>query len=239
MRLLITRPPYENDALAQILSDLGHDILKEPLLSIAYLPQTKIETENPQAIIVTSANGARAFATHVEADRFKHTPVFTVGQATADALDQFNVVHVGDNGVAALDKSIRSQLEPDAGPLLYVRGVHVAGNLSDDLAGSGYKVDQAILYEMIEKENFSSPTVKAFQDAVIEGVLLFSPRTAEVFSKLVRKANLVEDMAGVTFYCLSRNVSDSIELGANPARNQITIAKTPTLKSLISLVKTQ
>jgi len=239
MRLLITRPPHENDALAQILSDLGHDILQEPLLSTTYLPQTKIETENPQAIIVTSANGARAFATHVEADRFKNTPVFAVGQATADALDQFNVVHVGDHGVAAVEKAIRRQLEPDAGPLLYVRGVHVAGNLADDLAGFGYKVDQVILYEMIEKENFSSPTIKAFQDATIEGVLLFSPRTAEVFSKLVRKANLVEDMAGVTFYCLSRNVSDSIELGANPARNQIIIAKTPTLKSLISLVKTQ
>ncbi len=237
MRILLTRPRHESEALAHILTALGHEIVMEALLSVVFDNEVKIVSNNPQAIIITSVNGARGFSNHIHADHYRQVPVYVVGAATADALKHFNVVHVGCDGVAALINAIRSELVPDAGPVLYVRGVHVAGTLADDLAGSGYQVDQVVIYEAVEKEALSPAVIEGFQGNRIDGVVLFSPRTAVVFSKLIEKAGLNEKLGDVTFYCLSQNVSDNIQVSGIRTDNQSVIAEMPTQTSLISSIR--
>ncbi len=234
MRLLLTRPRQESEALAQTLTRCGHETLIEPLLSIEPLKNVKIESGMPQAVIVTSVNGARAFSAHVEAPRFAQVPIYAVGSATADALDQFQVVHAGHEGVAALSARICRELTPDAGPLLYVHGVHVAGNLTAELEGSGYAVKQITIYEAVGKKTFSPAAIEAFSNTLIDGVVLFSPRTAAVFSKLAATSGLTEKLIHVTFYCLSQNVSDSIQLHHRSAQRRVVIAAAPSQESLIS-----
>jgi len=236
MRLLLTRPRCESETLAQSLDALGHEAYIEPMLSIVFESQPQIATGNPQAILITSVNAARAFSHHYQDHRYKDTPVFTVGAATADALGRFNVVHVGTKGVAALQEAVCAELKPAAGTLLYVRGVHIAGNLGANLARSGYTVEDAVLYEAVAANRFSAGVLDKFQNNLIDGVVLFSPRTAAVFSKLAEKASLVKKLDGVTFYCLSQNVSDSIELEKNLLRKQIVIARLPTQESLINSI---
>ncbi len=239
MRLLITRPRLESDVLARRLTDLGHDVLVEPMLSIKNAQNVKINSANPQAIIITSINGARAFSIHAQAGQFKDTPVYAVGAATADALGNFNVVHKGSDGVEALRNSICAELKPEGGPVLYIRGAHVAGDLACDLAASGFKVDQVVIYEAVETLAFSQPVVNGFENNLIDAVLLFSPRTAATFSKLAINAGLIKKLDGVTFYCLSKNVSDNIQLGVKQGRWQIVIAAKPTTVDLINAVGKQ
>ncbi len=237
MRLLLTRPRLESEALAQTLSGFGHETLIEPLLSIEPVDNAKIGPDNPQALIVTSVNGARALSSHVEADRFRQVPIYAVGQATAEVLDRFNVVHAGTQGVAALRDKIIHDLDPEGGPLLYVRGVHVAGNLAFELAGSGFKVEQVIIYQAVEKKSFTPVLIEEIKENRIEGVVLFSPRTAIVFSRLMSKAGLTEQWGVMTFYCLSQKVSDSIGLDQKQAGYQVVIAAEPSLQSLLSSIQ--
>lgn len=232
MRLLLTRPRNESEALGHRLEGLGHDVLIEPLLSIKTMPQAKIDCTNPQAIIITSVNGARTFSDHANAHLYEDVAIFAVGTATADALGRFNVVHRGNGGVAALTDIIRTRLKPDGGPLIYIRGVHVAGDLARDLMTSGYKLEQVVIYEAVETAALSPAVIDAFCNNLVGGVVLFSPRTATTFRRLAEKARLAKKLDGVTFYCLSQNVSDSIGLG----ERQVVIAAQPTLTSLIDAI---
>ena len=239
MRLLITRPRLESDVLARRLKGLGHDVMVEPMLSIENVQNARIDSTNPQAIIITSINGARAFSTHAQAGQFRDTPVYTVGAATADELENFKVVHKGSDGVEALRNIICAELKPEGGPVLYIRGAHVAGDLACDLTASGFKVDQVVIYEAMETFAFSQSVVNDFKNNLIDAVLLFSPRTAATFSKLVMNAGLTKKLDGVTFYCLSKNVSDSIQLGDNEGSRQVVIAAQPTTADLIYAVGRQ
>ncbi len=239
MRLLLTRPRRQSEILARRLNDLGHDVLIEPMLSIENVRNATIDTTNPQAIIITSINGARAFSTHAQAGQFRDTPVYTVGPATAEELGNFNVVHRGSDGVEALKNVICRGLNPDGGPVLYIRGAHVAGDLACDLTASGFKVDQVVLYEAVKAVRLSQTVVDGFKNNRIDGVLLFSPRTAATFCKLVMDAGLTKNLEDVTFYCLSKNVSDSIQSGNKPGRRQVVIAAQPTTIDLINAVGRQ
>jgi len=236
MRLLLTRPQLESDVLARRLRDLGHDVLIEPMLSIENAQDARIDSTNPQAIIITSINGARAFSNHAQAGQFSDTPVYTVGSATADELGNFNVVHKGSDGVEALRNIICAELKPEDGSVLYIRGAHVAGDLARDLGASGFKVDQVVIYTAVETFAFSQSVVNGFENNLIDGVLLFSPRTAATFSKLAINAGLIKKLEGVTFYCLSKNVSDNIQLGDMQGRRQVVIATQPTTVDLINAV---
>jgi len=239
MRLLITRPRKESDVLARRLKGLGHEVLVEPMLSIENVQNVRIDSTNPQAIIITSINGARAFSTHAQAGQFRDTPVYTVGAATADELGNFNVVHKGSESVEALRNIICTELKLEVGPVLYIRGAHVAGDLARDLTTSGFKVDQVVIYEAVEAFAFSQTVVNGFENDLIDGVLLFSPRTAAMFSKLAMNSGLTKKLDSVTFYCLSENVSDSIQLGDNKGRRQVVIAAQPTTTDLINAVGRQ
>lgn len=236
MRLLLTRPRSESDVLAQRLTALGHEVGIEPLLSIVNVPGVEFTSKLPQAIIVTSINGARAFLAHARAPHFRTIPIYAVGATTAHVLDAFNVVYAGVHGIAALKDIICSERGTTDGPLLYIRGRHVAGNLGEDLLASGYQVVQQIVYEAVESTGFSPEVIENFQNNFVDGVLLFSPRTATVFFNQVKKAGLIENLGPVTFYCLSQNVSDSIELEGTRFRDQVVIAEQPTQESLISSI---
>ncbi len=239
MRLLLTRPRRQSEILARRLTDLGHDVLIEPMLSIENVRNATIDCTNPQAIIITSINGARAFSTHGQAGQFKDTPVYTVGPATAEELGNFNVVHRGSDGVEALRNTICTELKPDGGPVLYIRGAHVAGDLACDLTASGFKVDQVVLYKAVKAVRLSQTVVDGFINNRIDGVVLFSSRTAATFCKLVMDAGLTKNLEDVTFYCLSKNVSDSIQSGNKPGRRQVVIAAQPTTIDLINAVGRQ
>ncbi|MDP6883999.1 MAG: uroporphyrinogen-III synthase [Rhodospirillales bacterium] len=82
MRLLVTRPRDDAEALAGPLAALGIEILIEPLLGIRYRDGPPPDLAGVQAILATSANGVRALVRRCD-DR--DVAVFAVGDATARA----------------------------------------------------------------------------------------------------------------------------------------------------------
>ena len=62
MRVLITRPRDEALELADALAVRGIDSLIEPMIRIVMRADAKLELDDAQAVLLTSANGARALA---------------------------------------------------------------------------------------------------------------------------------------------------------------------------------
>ena len=129
MRVLITRPEREATALAQALAGRGHQAVLAPLfrLQILHPPDDFAQAlAASQAVLVTSANGARALA---EASELRSKPVFAVGDttaATAEGLGFTSVVSAAGDA-AALQALVRERLDPANGPLLHISGTDVTG----------------------------------------------------------------------------------------------------------------
>ncbi len=82
MRVVVNRPHGDSAAVVALLSARGHDAVIAPLLSITFDHQTHIDLSGVRAVLLTSANGARALAT---ATTCRDCLLFAVGAATAAA----------------------------------------------------------------------------------------------------------------------------------------------------------
>ncbi len=232
MRVLITRPRDDAETLAKTLADRGVESLIEPLLRIDNLAAEDLALDGVQAILLTSANGARALAAATAA---RSVPVLAVGAATAAAARDAGFADVGAAGgdVAALAVLAARRCGPRAGPLLHVSGSVVAGDLAGRLEARGFTVRRAVLYEAHPVSALSDAAVAALTDGVIDAVLLFSPRTARAFVALAQEANLTAALASTGALCLSEAVAEEARA---VVWREVRVADRPDQAALLALV---
>lgn len=232
MKVLITRPAEDAEPLAARLRAIGIGCLIEPLMAIRVLAGAPLDLEGVQAILATSANGVRAFASRATR---RDIPLYAVGDATAAAARDAGFTRIDSAGgdVIALAARVRERLDPAGGPLLHVAGSVIAKDLSLLLKGAGFVCRRAVLYEARPAKSLSPAVVCAIRAGRLNGILFFSPRTAEVFVRLARRAGLMRACRGLTLFALSRAVATK----ASPIRwRDCRIAATPTQDALIGLV---
>src|SRR5687767_8526978 len=83
MRLLVTRPEPDATRSAEVLRGRGHEVLVAPLLSTQTI---EAEFGGPYAaILLTSANAARALSSYRQAEAITRLPALTVGARSAEA----------------------------------------------------------------------------------------------------------------------------------------------------------
>src|SRR5436190_3350578 len=129
MRILLARPREDAERLAPKLTGRGHEVLIEPLINIVPVPGANVPLDGVQAVLFTSANGARAFST--ASDR-RDLQVLAVGEATAEAARGLGFANVESAGGDARDlaRLARDRLDPANGALLHAAGSAVAGDLA-------------------------------------------------------------------------------------------------------------
>lgn len=237
MKLLVTRPREDAADLATALARLGHETLVAPLLEIVFQDHVEIADRDYQAILITSANGARALSRRAEAVLLKDSRVFTVGPASALAMQAagFSRVESADGDVDALAATVTIELSPFDGPLLHVAGSVVAGDLASVLALQGFDVSRVALYEAVTPDRLPEPIAAALTEGTLEGALFFSPRTASQFVRLVAAAGLAKSLSRLTAFALSGNVAQAL---APAGFQQVHIAPEPTQDSLLRLIAT-
>lgn len=231
MRVLVTRPEPESDALALTLRTLGHVPVQCPLIAVRFR-DAPLDLEGVQAILFTSGAGVRAFA---RLSSRRDLPVFSVGDATAGSAREFGFMQVGSAGGdgSALVEYVATHAQPDAGALLHVSGLHVAGDIDSACALRGFAYRRVMLYEAVQAEALSEEGRSALKSGPLEAVLFFSPRTAEAFVSLVTKAGLVDRCRALTAFCLSDAVA--AKAGALPWL-AVRIAAEPNQQSLLALL---
>src|SRR5690348_13331331 len=92
---LVTRPEADAQALAEALAARGVEPVIEPLLQIGFREGAAPDLAGAQALLFTSANGARACAA---ASPRRDLPVLAVGDATARAARELGYVRVESAG---------------------------------------------------------------------------------------------------------------------------------------------
>ena len=235
MRLLVTRPEEDSAPLVDALVALGHEAVRAPLLTIRFVDDVSLPEGRWQALLFTSANGVRALARRSEAASLFSLPVFAVGAASADAARAagFSSVEAAGGDVGSLAAHVAGALRPGEGPLLHVAGTVVAGDLAGALAVEGFEVKRAVLYEAALARELPVAAREAIAGGSVDGVLLYSPRTARAFASLVLDAGLAAQVAGLVAYCLSSNVAEAL---ADLPGLTVKIAREPDQAALIALL---
>ena len=232
MRVMITRPRADAQALAALLMRRGIESLIEPLLDIIPTANSSLDLHGVQALLLTSANGVRALAQTTE---LRDLALFAVGPATAAAARDagFTTVTTAGGDVEALADLVEDRLDAPAGALLHVSGSAVAGDLAGRLKAAGFEARRAVLYEARPVGALSEAAVTAIGRGGIDAVLLFSPRTAISFVRLSQQASLALDR--VRALCLSRAVAQHAEV---VPWGDVAVAARPDQDALLALIET-
>jgi uroporphyrinogen-III synthase len=234
MRLLLTRPETESDALKEALVAASHDVLQEPLLTIEILAPLP-SLADAQALIATSRNGLQALASAPIAAEVLRLPLLAVGPATAALARSlgFTTVLEGPSGAAELVNVIRERVDPAGGPLVHLAGDTLAFDLKGALETLGFTVRQETVYRSRPAEKLGRKVADALRMGHLDGVILMSPRTAKIYARLVSQGGLSGAVASVTHYCLSEAVVRELGL-LGTVRHKV--ARSPNSQEMLALV---
>ena len=232
MRVLITRPEREATTLATALAQRGHVPVIAPLFRLEILhPPAEFATDLSacQAILLSSANGARALA---EASEQRGKPILAVGDttaSTAEGLGFSSVTSAAGDG-QALAELARTRLDPKAGALLHVSGVDIAQDFAAALAPDGFEVRRVALYEAREETALPDSARAAIEARALDVAMFFSPRASELFARLVQEAGLSAALSNVTAIAISPAALQP--LSALPFKATVAAAR-PTRQSVL------
>ena len=232
MKVLITRALEDAIPLAGLLKKRGIDSLIDPMLTIEQIEGDPLDLTDVQALLMTSANGVRAFAGR-NSDR--SIVVYAVGDATMrEAQAQgFDRVQTAAGDVEALANLVRTNLRPEDGKLLHCAGTKTAGDLGGNLQSAGYAYHREVLYQARAAGRLKAETVVSLQTGQLDGVLLYSPRTAALFCDCVRRAGCQAALTDMTAFCLSTAVG---EKARQLNWRAIFVAQSPTQAALLKIV---
>src|ERR1700722_577186 len=233
MRLLVTRPEPDAERTAEALPARGHEGLVSPLLRIEPVPDAVIGPGPFAALLVTSANVAPAIAAHARFAQLRSLPVFAVGDRSAEALRAagFAGVTSAHGGVDDLAALATSCIRP-GGSLLYLAGADRSGDLAGVLSGRGFAVSTVVIYRAAPVTALSPIAAAAIE--VIDGVLHFSRRSAEMYLTAARAGGVYDDAINpMIHFCMSAQVAEPlIRAGATDVR----VAQEPSESTLLSLI---
>lgn len=223
MRVLVTRPQQDSERLADILALCGHEVIVSPLLSIVPL-EWEFPSENIDALVLTSHNAV----TSRHNEKLTSLSCYCIGDATAAAARAagFSVVAACGSDRTALVQKIAAD---NIGHALFLSGHEERADLVAELAASGVAATRRRVYDAQAVGAFSPAAAAALQENQVDRVLLFSPRSAALFSVLFERLPQAEK-SRVALACLSAAVADAA--GADWA--QIVVAHQPTTTHLLA-----
>ncbi len=236
MRILVTRPEPDALLLKARLETLGHEATVAPLLAVSFDDAELVDVSEVQALIATSRNGLAGLKAQGAHKIAALLPIYAVGQATAKAASAlgFSEITVGGGTVATLIPEIVATADPQAGVLLHLAGDEVAGALGQELALHGFRLLEPVVYRMVAATGFDADTAEQIETGEIDGVMLFSPRTAAIYARLIGVHGLAGPVKRLAHYCLSTAVARRL---APLGSVKIEVAAAPTLDGMLDLVR--
>ena len=215
MRLIITRPEDDLAGLIEQLRARGHSCIASPLLTIRLRADVAIPAGNFQAIALTSANAMMHSALNPAPSALVSVKVFAVGAQSAKAARRarYNDVRAEGGDVQGLAGAIARDCDPGKGAILYPSGSETAGDLEGTLEAQSFTVERVVLYEAVPAGFLAPEAIAALKDGSAAGVLLYSPRSARIWIKLVAESGLTDAARRIVHFCLSPNVAAGLGNG--------------------------
>ncbi len=175
--ILLTRPRPEADRLAAALAAEGWAPLVWPLTEIV-ATGAAVDYAGAQAVALGSANAARA------APPPPPIPAFCVGDATARAAAEagFAPVESAGRDAAALVDLVAVRADPAAGPILVLRGAHVAADIAGALRTRGFAAEETVVYAARPAGPPDAATAAALRAGAMRAAAFYSPRAGRLFA---------------------------------------------------------
>ncbi len=234
MRVLVTRPEPEAAAQADELRGMGHEPVLQPLLEFRALDFDPAPLRSAAALIFTSGNALRALREKIDPRDIAQTPVLCVGSETARRARAAGFKSVAATADTAEELSAKIVSQTGRGvPLVHVTGEHQAFDLAQALAHEGLSLHTLRVYVMKAREVFDSQAAGELQAGAIGGVILMSPRTAEIFVSLCRHYELLDCAKDLSYFCLAESVAKKLK-PLEPAN--VHIAARPGREALLALL---
>jgi uroporphyrinogen-III synthase len=230
VRLLVTRPEPDGARTAASLRARGHAVVLAPLLRIEPL-DFELPDEPWSAVVMTSANAARAVAEHPRRAALIAREAFAVGRHTAEAARAagFRTVHSADGDKDDLADVLRARHGEAFGPLLYLAGEERAG----DLAAGGLSMVTVVTYRAVKVQHFPPEVAAALVRRALDGVLHFSARSAQAYLDCASREGILEAALAPVHVCISRQVAQPLAAAGAAA---IRIAPRPDEAAMIEFV---
>lgn len=168
----------------------GFELIHEPLFTVKKikLDQSKVNLDNLQAVIFTSANASDAI---IDLRLKKELPIFAIGSVSANKLiaaGYNNLFYSPQKNASSLKELILKKLDPNSGKIIYFCGEVVTIDFKVELEDSGFEVDKILAYQLTAVKNFSNQFIGKLLNNQITEILLYSENSAEVFFTLFKKA---------------------------------------------------
>lgn len=178
--LIVLRPEPAASATAARATERGLAATVAPLFEVASLSWAPPDPAGFDAILLTSANAARHGGAALA--RYRHLPIYAVGEATAAAARAAGFVDVtaGDaDGTALIGLAAAGGAR---------RLLHLAGREHRPPAHAGMIVEHRTVYAANAVERLPARAAGALAAGAV--ALIHSPRAATLFRQLVAQAGL-------------------------------------------------
>jgi len=246
VRLLVTRPEPDGARTAAVLRTRGHDVLVASLLRVEAVADADAGDGPWAGVIITSANAARAIASHPRRAELVKLPLFAVGRRSAEAARAagFGEVTSADGDARDLVRLVAGRIPDFAGAqsglratgasLLYLAGEDRAVDLAAELAAHNVPVRTVAVYRTVKAAALPPPLRAALAAGQLDGVLHFSRRSAEAFVACASFAAVLDRALALPHYCLSPQVAEPL---AAAGATRIAIAPRPDEAALLDLMR--
>ena len=232
MRLLVTRPRDDAEAFAKILRTRGHDAIVAPLMEMRVVAGAPLALEGVQGVLATSANGVRALAAGTTR---RDVTIYAVGPQTAEAAREagFTIVISAEGDATALVETVAREADPAKGVLLHAAGAETAGRVQHALQALGFRIETAVLYEAVPVAKLPAEAEEPLRNDAVDGVFLFSPRSAKIFATLVGDSGLTAQCARLVAFCISAATAEAL---SPLSFARVAVAGAPNQDAILDLV---
>ncbi len=237
MKLIVTRPEPAASITANKLQALGHEVAVSPVLEIV-ATETKMPNDDFSMIIITSANALRVLEKQGFDQSLLDFPLYVVGDKTAKKARDlgFSDVHSAAGNAKNLAELIKSRSpasKSNQKPVLYICGEHSTSGFIGELSKFGLNIKAWINYKANLVDQLTNYSVDFLNSGDPVGILLYSPRSAGQFSKILNQHKLDYNFDNIDVFALSGAIKYALP---NDMQKVTKIAQKPDEQSLFALI---
>ena len=208
MNILITRPLMDAEDLMKKLFAYGHKIIHLPTLKISTVKVELINPDHFDAFVFTSTNAVRNIKL---TSTNKSVHCFCVGSITEKIARQSGFVNTSSAGgtVNALKNliMISDKINKNSN-LAYFCGDNISYDLDLELKSEGVKVKKIINYSSEIISDLNNENKKLIENFPPDLIYIYSARSAESFTTIVKNYRLNPLVTQSTVMCISKKVAN-------------------------------
>lgn len=223
--LLVTRPEPEASETVRAARAAGFAAIAAPLLAIRPVAAAEAAsaTTAPDAVLLTAARSASLLRAALPG-LAPSTPLFAVGPRTAAAARAAGftaVVATATDGQAALEAAVAAG---------HARILHARGTEHRPLmVPAGARVEPLPLYRAVAVRSLPARARDALKGGAV--ALLFSPRSAALFRRLVERAGMAPGELAIAA------LSPAVAAAAGPGWRGVAVAQRPQTADVLAAAR--